>query len=147
MNERDLWKINTEIEFGGRGFIKEYSFVESRYEFLTYSINGLAAYSLTDRIDIATGIGVVYYQSLFSENHYGGDLGKGVRHWDMLIIAGTTYNLWNWMSVGMRFNYGIIPMFKGRVVLDYGEFSAKNNHVNLCAGQVVLRLTLFQNER
>jgi len=147
LGEAQIWKLNWETGFEVRGFIKEYPFVKSNYTFISFTNKILLEFPITPRLNAEGGLGLDFYQSFFKENEVYRDIGEGVRAIDLLIVGGMNYELLNWLNLGVRIKYGFVPMFYGRKVLDYGGLSEKKNHVNICAGEVLLRFVIFRNKK
>ncbi len=142
-----LWQLNYETGFEMRGFVKEYPFVRSEYNFLTFTNKVLLDYTINPKLRVEGGLGIDFYQSFFKENYFYKEIGGGVRAVDVQIVGGLNYEIIKWLELGVRMRYGFVPMISGQKVKDYGGLSEKKNHINMCAGEILLRFVVFKNQK
>lgn len=146
LGEQKKSRLLIELGYGVRGFYKEYPHIISEYTFPTFSQNVRFAYPIFEKLYMEGGLGFDLYQSFFKENGYFVELGKGKRNTDLLIMGGVNYKPIDQLAIGVQMKYGFIPMFIGKAVSDYGDLSTRNEHVNICAGEIFLRVFLYNRK-
>ena len=146
LSEQKKSRILVETGYGVRGFYKEYPHIISEYTFPTFSSNVRFAYPIYEKLYVEGGLGLDLYQSFFKENGYYVELGKGKRNTDLVIMGGVNYKPIDQLAIGLQMKYGFIPMFAGKAVSDYGDLSTRNGHINMCAGEIYLRVFLYNRK-
>lgn len=139
LGQKQKFKLSHEIGYTNRQFHKEYRNLTGMYRFIGFQTNFIFTYSITKNLEIAAGPGIFLYQSTYREEGRFKDLGSGAQNADVLLIAGLNYQIFDILSIGARFNYGLLPMLKSAYIGDFGERGQIESSLNLSAGELFLR--------
>lgn len=147
LNSAQRLKINGEIAFAGRYFNTNLS--NSTFEFRTlgFRFNTLVSYPISEKLELEGGMGIYLYKMVLLEDDTFKRLGGQSNIIDINVIAGTKYQLNNWLDAGVRASIGLIPMTKVYTVEKYGEMGRKKHLLNALTPEIYLRLKIYNRNR
>lgn len=147
INDKQLWKVKTEIQYLSRDYKTYYPHSEFRYRTWGIEINALAEYPFSDRFSAEAGIGVYLYGSVLLENGRTKRLGDQSKTVDLNLIAGVNYQIYKPVFIGFRSALGLIPMMSTKPVGKYGEMDGKKQLLNALTPELFLRVKLYRRDK
>ena len=147
MDEKQVWKIKTEIQYLGRDYNTYYPQSEFRFRSWGIVVNALAEYPLSEKLSLEAGIGVYLYGTVLLENGLTKRLGDQAKTIDLNLIAGISYQIHEPIYIGFRTTFGLIPMVTTKPVGAYGEMDGKKHLLNALTPELFVRVKLYREKK
>ncbi len=102
-------------------------------------------YDFNQNIFLDTGLKLAFYTRFFSGNNESGSIiEQGFSNTDLIAFAGIGVKVWKVLHLGLRCNYGFVPMIQRNVVTQDGQLVRDVKELNYAALDVFVRMKFLK---